>query len=251
MQLSRLLKLIMNEKGISNKNIIDNCKKIGIEIDNSYISKILADKIKNPSNDKLEAIAKGCNIDPNILVLENYLNNAPQALNDFLYNLKISCAIAGTKIYSDLLCDLTIKQTEQVIKEMPMSIFILEDNDFDINYFSKEDNIIQIIDDGENFSVQLIDSINIEVLDNAMEPIIPMNSKITLYSPKKDYNEYKNGDILAVKVKDEKNIIIRQAYISKDSITLTVINNTNYSAKKYKKEDIVILGKVHKIIKEL
>ena len=251
MQLSCLLKQIMEEKGIGNTNIVKNCEQKGIKIDSSYISKILKDKIDNPSNSKLEAIAIGCDVDPNMLILEHYLNNAPQVLNDFLYNLKISSAIAGTKIYNDLLCDITLEQFKEVIEKMPISKFILEDNNFDINYLSRENNSVKIEDTGENFSVQLVDSISYQVTDNAMEPIIPINSKITLYPPKSNYDDYRNGDILAVEIKRDEELLVRQAYFSKNSITLTVINNVNYDAKKYKKEYVVILGKVHKIITEL
>ena len=78
-----------------------------------------------------------------------------------------------------------------------------------------------------------------------MFPKIPEGAKITLQIEDK----YKNGDVLAIKIKNE-DIIVRYAFINNEEITLAPLNS-QYETITYNLKDVVILGKVIKTINDI
>ena len=79
-----------------------------------------------------------------------------------------------------------------------------------------------------------------------MYPIIPEHSKINLSIQEK----YKNGDLLAFKLKNTDGIFVRYALFNNDTLILNPLNN-QYKQLVVKKEDIIILGKVTQVITKL
>ena len=79
-----------------------------------------------------------------------------------------------------------------------------------------------------------------------MSPQIEQGSSIVLEIKDK----YMNGEILALKIKGNNETIYRHTVFNNGTITLTPYN-AKYQAITYNREDVEIIGKVAKVIKEL
>ena len=62
--------------------------------------------------------------------------------------------------------------------------------------------------------------------------------------------KYNNGEIVAVKIKETEEIIVRIVMFQNDTIFLTSLNK-EYKPQIYDKQDVVILGRVSKVVNEI
>ena len=98
----------------------------------------------------------------------------------------------------------------------------------------------------EKLICKLTKPISFKVEDNAMCPLTKENDEVTIEIK----DRYINGDIIATNVPEHKGIRIRQVVFLGRSIELVPLNK-EYEHKTYNKENIIILGKVKKIITEI
>lgn len=243
------------------KEIAEECKKNGVSITPSYISLLKSGKTPPPSEEVSRAIAKVCGIDENILVLEAYLDKAPNFFVNLLEIIKqdinsndlakyefIRKNMKNIQYTSD---DLQIIDNEYInklqkhIKERTLAESLCEYYDeacYQLNINDKEMNINEInrIADNKNLPYMKINA-----ADNAMHPLIPKNSSIYI---ERDDN-YQDGDIICfIRISDNKDtILIRKYYTENEAILLTAINDS-YRPLMYKNSEIKILGRVKKII---
>ena len=96
---------------------------------------------------------------------------------------------------------------------------------FDLNDDNIEDLIMKL-------------SINIPMEDNSMFPIIKQGAKIELVN----LDEYSNGDIVSVELKDGKNII--RTYVDSGKNVILIPANQDFETLTIPKKDIKIKGKV-------
>ena len=85
------------------------------------------------------------------------------------------------------------------------------------------------------------------ITDNGMSPLIKSNDLVTIEAL--DFEEYKTGDVVCCfKNGEKKKIIARKIVVDKtNQITLLPINN-EYNPEIVSLDDIVIMGKVKKVI---
>ena len=134
------------------------------------------------------------------------------------------------------------------MNEEPISHFL-------VSFIDNKANNINVTDSGMELSVvndnslklSLTEPMSLQVKDNSMSPMIPGGAKISL----KIEDEYKNADILAIKVKKQEDFIVRYALFNKDTITLTSLNPKDFEPLTYNVKDIIILGKVERVIIEI
>lgn len=241
---SLLLATMIAESGLTAKEIVEKCNKMGNGIDTTRLSKLQSGKLSAPSEKVSRDIARACNADERKLVIEGYLEKAPKEIVETFEILKFNTAIAALKFMKNNITERQLEYLKNELEKEPLADYI-------IDVLNSRNNVINLTADGfdikeRDFTFKIEEPMAIPVKDNAMFPLITENSKINL----KLEGEYNNGDIVAIKIKNEEDIIVRNIVFNKDSVILTTLNK-EFKTMEYKKEDVVILGKVANIITSL
>lgn len=241
---SKLLTKIIAESGYTAKQIVEKCNEIGNGIDTTRLSKLQNGKLPAPSERVSRDIAKICNTDERLLVIEGYLEKAPKEIIDVFNTMKFMTTMAAMKIFENKINKNTLLQIKEELNKEPIAEFLVSLLDYEKN-IEISNNMIEFNPQQENLTINFTEPLSIKIKDNAMYPKIPEGAKITLLIEDK----YKNGDILAIKIKDE-DIIVRYAFINNNDITLIPLNS-QYKTITCNLKDIVILGKAIKIINDI
>ncbi len=241
---SKLLTKIIAESGYTAKQIVEKCNDIGNGIDTTRLSKLQNGKLPAPSEKVSRDIARICNADERLLVIEGYLEKAPKEIIDVFIAIKLMTTIAALSVFENKIDKLTLTQIKEELNKEPIADFIVSllDNEKDMEI---NNDMLEFKAKQDNVTISFTEPLAIQVKDNAMFPKITEGAKITLQIEDK----YKNGDVLAVKIKDE-DIIVRYAFINKEEITLAPLNS-QYETITYNLKDVVILGKVIKTINDI
>lgn len=263
MSYSKLLKKIVGESKYNYAQIVEECNKRGVKFDKAYISKLANGKVPPPSEEISRTIANVCETDERNLVLEGYIEKAPKEIKEAFVSIKYMTTIATLSAFENHVDKKTLKELEEQMLNEPIADFIIDliDNktntnvNIDKNKFELQANVNVDRDKFEfevkenEINVRLTEPIALIVKDNAMFPIIPENAEITL----KLQDKYESGDILAIKIKEQEGFIVRYVLFQNNQIILTPLNNIENKYKKliYNSEDIIILGKVIKVIKTI
>lgn len=244
----KLLRKIVTDSGYNAKQIIEECNNQGRKIDKAYLSKLLNNKIPPPSEKVSRIIANVCNADERLLVLEGYIDKAPKEIIDAFNSIRYMATISALNMFSNKINNDLLDKLEKELNEEPLANFIIDLIDNKANNVKILNNGMELsIKNNKDATLSLIEPLALQVKDNAMSPIIPENSKISL----KVENEYKNGDILAIKIKKQEDFIVRYALFNKDNIILTSLNPKEFEPITYKLDDIIIMGKVERVIIEI
>lgn len=238
---SNLLATIIAESGLTAKEIVEKCNEMGNGIDATRLSKLQSGKLPAPSEKVSRDIAKVCNVDERKLVIEGYIEKAPQEIIDAFTILKNNTAISILKLLGT---HATAEQIENIKKELdkePLSDYVVE-------LLDSENDQISVNPEGfdvksKDFRFRIEEPLALPVKDNAMFPLIVEKSKVSLKLEK----EYHNGDILAIRVKDNEDVIFRYVLFNNDNIILTPLNK-EFETLTYKLNEVKILGKVIKEI---
>lgn len=248
MPYNKLLTKVIAESGYSISYIVEKCREKGKNIDKSYLSKLQNGRVPAPAEETSRIIANVCNVDERILVIEGYIDKAPKEIKEAFLSIKISTYVAALNIFENNFDTNFLKEFEEELSKEPLSEFIISLID---NKNTNIANIKNIISDNfniekkdeENYNVTLTEPIALSISDNAMYPIIPENSKVTLLIQSK----YENGDILALKIKGEEKLLARYVLFDNDNLILTTLNR-EYKKINIKKENVIVLGKIKQVI---
>jgi len=249
MAYARLLEKIINNTEYSNVDIANKCKELGVNVDRTYINKLLNNKSKPPKEEISRAIAKVCGADERLLVLEGYIDKAPTEIVNVLKQIKFLTSLAALNIFDNHFSknsELFLEQLKLQLDNEPLSDFlitILDSNSTNINF---EDLGLQFSEKNDNYNINLTAPVEITVTDNSMFPIVPQNAHINLQL-KETYN---NGEIIALKLKGKEDLLVRYIFYTDNDIMLTALNQ-DFTPIICKKEDILIMGKVTKVITKI
>ncbi len=253
MAYTQLLNSIIEQSGLTVKEIAEKCVNMGVDVTPAYISTLRNDKNNRTPSDKVSrALAEACNCQhKNILVVEAYLQNAPQEFNGLMEMLRGLVITSGMSMIENRLTTQDIKEVDEMLKSFPMAELICD--------MSKEQVMNGIKKGYGSFNLkaskqlddikikQEITPIGLPITDNGMSPIIKANDLVTIETL--NFDEYKTGDIVyCFKNGEKKKAFARKIIIyDKKQITLLPINN-EYSPEIVSINDIVIMGKVKKVI---
>lgn len=241
---SKMLSKIIAESGFTSKQIVEKCNEIGNGIDTTRLSKLQNGKLPAPSPKVSRDIAKICNADERLLVLEGYLEKAPQEIIDVLMSIKFATTMTTLKVFTNKVSKEDLNKIKEELNKEPLADFLVLLLDNEKNMEINED-MLEFKAKQDNVTISFTEPLSIKIKDNAMFPKIPEGANINLQIQ----NEYNKGDILAIKIKNEE-IIVRYAFINNDEITLAPLNS-QYETITYNLKDVVILGKVIKTINDI
>jgi SOS-response transcriptional repressor LexA len=244
MKYADLLDKLIQQSGITAKDLAQKCQDLGIDITPSYIS-LLRNKEKNrvPSDDVSIALAKALGKPDNYLVLEGYLEAAPievkQAIeNMYLQSVTIAAWVTGTPL---------IPEQEQaikaVIKQQPMAdmIFALAQQ---VSIETLEQTFMST--KIENSTVTLVMPQELNVEDNDMYPLMEKGNRAKLITK----NEYDNGDIVVISL-DDNSYKYRKLQKISEELTLLLAFNPECETMSFDEKTMVIIGKVDSVTKRL
>lgn len=249
MSYKEMISKAIEASDFSIKEIAEQCKRYGVSITPSYISLLKSGKTSNPSEEVSRAISKVCGIDENLLILEAYLEKAPNILSTVLNRFRNEKDNNKLAMYHYIdkseFDEEVIESSIKYIKERTLAQFIID------AYEDQDPTPVELYEkhEGENKSVisnqDDITFMKIDVKDNSMSPIISKGSKVYY----EHNNKYKNGDIICFIFKETNNddILIRK-YYNKDNLIILNAFNSEYEPIICNVDSIRILGKINKII---
>jgi len=251
-----LLKQLIEKSGLSNKEIAEKCKDHGAQITDSYLSALKNNPDRIPSDEVSRAIALACGADENVLVIEAYLDKAPQEITDMFNNIK-EVLVGG--MLSGVLNQLDDKQREQarnLIYNMPVAEMIKgysKINPFEQISMVDSSVVIEQHDDKENYTITNIlkDATGFTVPDDSMFPTLPEGSKVIIKPTPPPQLE--NGDIVYYTKKNAKDYQFRKIFFlnnNKTKLELFPLNSKAKSEAVWLKE-LTILGKAKQVITDL
>lgn len=235
----------MKEKNLTGTEIIERCKEYGVEISESYFSRIKNNKKNPPSEDVSRAIAKACGVDERLLVIEGYIDKSPREIQKAFTYIDFMSKAATSKMLK-LIKKGDIKKLEEYLENLPVSDTIIDILDGKEKYidFLENNYTFERIGNGFGLSMLLKEPFGFDVEDNSMFPIIQKGDKVGIEL----INHYISTDILLVQYKKHKYI----RYIQKINNTIKLVP----ICKTYKeiicnKEDVLILGRINNIIRKI
>lgn len=242
----KILKKVIAERNLTHKEIAKKCCEMGTNLTASYISKLVNNKMPAPSDKISRTIAKVCNIDERLLVIEGYIDKAPKEILEMFNNMRKISLREGLKVLENDISKENLEKIIEIYNNEPVSEFLLPiiENDDSTNILIDKNNI-NIKDNYNQIELSLKEPISIQIKDNSMFPIIQEGASITLEIKQK----YNDGDILALKIKKDDNIIVRYILFKNDKIITNSIKNNKPIT--YNLDDVVILGKVNKVITKI
>lgn len=246
MAYDKLLQRIIYNTSYTQDEISKKCAEIGTEISRSYIGRLQSGKSNAPTEEVSRAIAKVCNCDERLLVIEGYLDKAPREIKDAFISLKYTTMLYSINMFENKVDKKTINEIKQKFEEEPLADFVLELIDSGNNIINMKEIGFEIKAQNEQIVCNFANPISFKVTDNSMSPLIRENDEITIEIK----DRYINGDILAISIKEQKGVIIRQAVFLGKIIELIPLNK-DYKSKSYNQEDLIILGKAKKRITEI
>lgn len=241
---SILLTKIIAESGYTAKEVVEKCNEIGNNIDTTRLSKLQNGKLPAPSEKVSRDISHVCNADERLLVLEGYIEKAPKEIVDVFVTLKEKTVIASLKAVENMVSKEQLSIILEELKKEPLAdliVGILDSSNEEINITASGYDI-----NAKDFKFSLDEPIGFKVNDDSMFPILANGSKVST----RVQDTYSNGDILALKLKGQEQIIFRYALFNGNSITLTSLNK-DFKPQTYNINDVIIFGKVTRIVTEI
>lgn len=245
MAYAKLLKSAIANTDYTQQQIAEKCTKMGIKMDKSQINRLVNGRAKPTSIEISKILAKICNIDERILILEDYFDNAPKEIVEAFSTMKYLIYLYSSVTLENRIPQSCLEELREEIEKQPLSSFVIElIEEGKINIETNTQGIKIKSKDG-NF-IMNSEIIGFPVIDDAMQPLLPKGSQVTIELKEK----YCNNDILLVKINNDDNYIIRQVFNLGTDIVLMPLNRKYEQITKNKK-DVTILGKVCNLITKI
>ncbi len=258
MPYSKLLSKVIAESGYTATQIVEECNKRGKSVDKAYISKLVNGKVPPPREELSRMLANICNVNEKILVLEGYIDKAPKEILEAFNSIRNKINYYGMRAFDNVLSEEHCKVLQNEMEKEPIAEFILELINIKDEKIKITEDIIELpITEKEladmlkgkkidEVKISINEPISITVKDNGMFPIVPEKSKVILEIKK----EYQDAEILAIKIKNKDDFVVRYVLFKDNEIILKPLNKEYYT-EKYDKNDVIILGKVKKVIMDI
>lgn len=237
MPYTKLLNELIEQSGMTAKEVAEKCQAMGANVTPSYLSMIRNEKTARvPSDDVSVALAKVLGKDENTLVIERIMDAAPQPLRDAIFNLSLASLGVMAKATGTPLDEANISAMETALRQQPLADIVLQmAKKIDVTKYNAKDFTAQYSENGANTTIQVSGIPEFDVQDEAMYPTLQKGDKVKIIAQQ----EYHNGDIVAfVYLKKEETPMQYRQLQKADSTSLLVAFNSDY------KPEIVDLNKI-------
>jgi len=250
MPYTQLLNRLIDKSGLTAKEIAERCKQQGQEITASYVSILRKEANERiPSDDVSYVLEEVLSVPKNTLVLEAYLDSAPDVLKEFFRNMKAQAfELAFRAIDSAIPIDEA--EREQIaaqLDQMPLAQVLLQLSQqkqpgFDQNFITRSEQT----EDGQ-LTVSMGMNMDFPITDSSMQPILPEGSKVKL----KLQEEYRSGEVVAIIPLGEKTMIFRKLYDIKDGNRMLMPLNPDFDVIEFDPATMLIFGRVEAVVTTL
>lgn len=241
-----MLQKILQEKKLTDKEVIELCSKNGVDISEGYFSRIKNSK-KNPPSEKISrAIAKACNVDERLLVIEGYIDKSPAEIQEVFKSINFMTKSSTIRLLK-LIKKGNMKKLQEYLDTQPVSDTIIEILDGKEKYINFLDTYytFESLGNGFGLSMLLKEPIGFTINDDAMSPIIQKGDKVYIDT---ETNQFIGSDILLVQYQNK----LYARYIHRINSTLKLVPIVGtYKEIICPKEDIKILGRINNIIRKI
>lgn len=223
------LSKIVKKSRMTLSEIAEKCKELGVDISPSYISRLQTGKQPPASDEVNKAIATACKSEnPNILVYLGYIEKAPNYMLTFFDHFIGASIQQAAQMLNSPDSDLFQKELEKVGKKKIVAIFINQ-------IIEEPDTIAQI---GKETINHLRDKYDEIMPDDSMEPLIPMNARLTI----KEKSDIANDDIVLVQTTEDKKLVRKILLVN--NMVFLIPTNKIYKTMIINSTDVTIIGKV-------
>lgn len=231
---------MINKSGLKLKEIAEMCKEHGVNIDSSYLSKLQTGKQPPASDEVNRAVAIVCKGEYEALFHAKNMEKTPEYIRRFVEKILPFFRNVAINSVPEFIKPFFEKEISQ------LSDYYLINNFLDLPLpVINENGKINIEDDNNKPTEIQVFRNTIKIIDDSMEPRIPMNATLELTT-----NEPPAiGDFVAVKL-DDGSALIRRYYFFDNKIML-IPENKNYDPLITENEKVDILGKIKSITVEL
>lgn len=243
MAYAKLLNELIENSGLSAREIAKRCEEQGQAITPSYISILRKESNSRvPSEDMSRILARVLGANEEALVMEAYLENAPEPLVKLLRNMYRSVMEMTLKAMP-----VTPEQKEWLRKrvdELPLSYWVLETSNetapqVDYSAVLNGDILHGQAEDGTPLNLQMMVNVDFPVSDDAMTPVMPQGSRVKLELKP----AYKNGDIVAFKMDGSNKLHFRKLRDTSSGLRMLVAYNSAYDIMEYDAATMSIVGR--------
>lgn len=211
MKYKKQLAKIIKDSNLSLRDIASRCQSLGVPLSHSYISQLQSGKLPAPSEEITIAICNVCNTDPADLILQGYIEKAPDIVQAYFED----CSKVNLKL-AKMLHEIQPNTIDEIDFEQMTILKVL---DYTISkgwkeyiQYNKTDQISI-----HNKSYEHIGKNKHEILfmnDKSMEPLIPKNALLEV----KEFSTFYNKENVIEMVKPNNNDIVVFRYDGKENI---------------------------------
>lgn len=221
------------------------CTEMGIKRNKSQINRMVNGELKPSSIEISKVLAKICNIDERLLILEDYFDNAPKEIREVFTTMKYLLFLIISGVFKNKISKKVLEETKIEIEKQPIADFVIELLDNEKHDIEQTINGINI-NSADNLLTINTGVIGFPVKDTSMQPLLQLGSKVTIELKEK----YSNNDIVLAKIDNQEDYIIRQIFYLGNQIVLMPLNN-DYEQITKDKKNVNILGKVSNLITKI
>ncbi|MDW7675377.1 MAG: helix-turn-helix domain-containing protein [Bacillota bacterium] len=238
------LATMVNNSGLTLREIADRCRANNTPLDPSYISKLQTGKQGPPSEEISKAIAEACGGNAEALILEGFIEKAPEPIQNFVngmleYIKEITVSLIGFYTNPEG-AKIVMDQLDQA------SMFELMDMvSITLNEFKNNKNKPFSLDDKFTPNFEFSPNVSVRIIDESMSPIIPKGANVNMIVTP----EYKTGDIVAVRLEDGSSLI--RSLILLEDTTILVPESKNFEVLTFPKGTVNIVCKVKSVTTEI
>jgi len=240
MPYAALLDKLIKDSGMTAKDIAQKCTELGVDVTPSYLS-LLRNESRNrvASDDISIALAKVLGVREDFLVLERYMDEAPDMLKQAIYNIFRASTNMVAMMSNTELTEEQLRALDIAIKQEPFANLIASLNEADYTMSAKQIVSQSMTDDGEHITANINMIPELTVADNAMYPTIKKGDLVKIVPCEK----YSDGDMLAISSED--GLICRRLQKIK-SVSMLYAFDSEFPSIKLDRS-IAILGKVQAV----
>ncbi|SFS83880.1 S24 family peptidase [Paenibacillus sp. BC26] len=244
----KMLSQMVNNSGLTLKEISDKCGDFGVKITPSYISKLQKETQPPASEDVNKALARACGLndsDVESFIFEGYIEKAPQFIKDFIYKITTMMKEMTKSIMKTQMPQQLVSLAEAKLDELSDLDFIKMSSQFlEVPNLQGESYITKDVNN-EAVSFLINPLLGIKMPDDSMSPKIPTGSHLHLTDP----NEFNDGDII-IAIIDNDHFVVRRMVKAGDRVIL-ISENLSYKPIELQAASIKIAAKVKAVTTEL
>lgn len=240
MPYKKLLNQLIEQSGMTAKEIAERCEAEGASITPSYLSMLRKeDSGRNASDEVSVALARVFGKNEQLLVLERVIDDAPEELKIAIKNLALTAGLTLARASEQEITDEMYQSMKMLLEQQPLAEIVLSlQKPPDFSSYNKE-LFTQMSETPEgNVTVNVSGLQTFTATDDAMYPTIKKGDKVQIAVQP----TYRTGEIIAFTVCGQEDILYRQMQKLNDQTLLLAFNST-YEPKAYDPEKMLVLGK--------